>query len=1205
MHLHFEEPSSQLRCDSVINSLSWMGRVPDEQPEGHGWKLNRTSYYQEGWLAAGNNRSVVGVTFTSTLPHRNNPTGAAVATDNEISGSSLPLPPAPPHLPLPPRTNYNLRGHRAQISLVRWNEPYQKLATCDASGIIFVWIRYEGRWSIELINDRNTPVTHFSWSHDGRMAVIAYQDGFVLVGSVAGQRYWSTVLNQESIITTGTWTPDDQQVYLGTSSGSIVVLDVHNGAVIAQIQMSEPSSSLSAGSVSSSASANGIRQLAWNCPRFKMEEPTSTASTTMSNGNGRQTGAPSTDGHLLSSLSGGVEDQHHVLAVLTAGGRLSLIKGFDDVHPCSAMDEDDEDEANQQQRTGAGQCGKGGDPCWNKGPLSSPMMEWNNDGELLCLGGHHHIQSSSAAALHHYANILQFYNSRGVLRFRIAVPYTQAPITSFTWGHNDRRLFVATGCAVHVAWVSPRRIASLQHLARLKLRRCLTGPDQLEDANFAERVPRLIRNLVVSLFSSTVHCHVPEEHRIRDYVCRPPPGNTRLYCTMIRRDEEDSPSVAGCHGGGGGVDGLIDPIDPAAAATGGGGVGFTLYLEFLGGLIPLLKGKPTSRIRPEFVIYDPRKSAINETNKVQPLVNKNSELFLAPPQPSGSKFHQLLSPGLRRKFRRHRPDDDSDSETDDSCVSTPRLHRKFGGKKQVNNQSVNPQNSGDINEVKSNGQEQSTLAEVASNIWGTRFKITGMAPSLPSHLGQITYKTSLLHLQPRQMTLGVVDLRDSSPGTEVDDEDPGPPVFICPSDDEEHAKVNREQSSRQHPPIVPLTTPNLRLRRKAGRNRMEPPPSPTHHRRPVQQQPQHQSTPDEILRIEWNNQSESRIVLSAPAVRWRSQSAGHLATINSSGVNNRTAGRRRKSRSLDSSPVLGAGSNRSGDQGLPGGVRSSWAVQMTQPAIPKGMTTDKKTNTNSFRSRVGSQVLQVQHVSDSETNNKVNKEKRFALARLSPLFGRKCPSSAGKSTAGRSEPNSPNPSPSIGRRRNNSSATVKNERRHQSPIRQLLNSPLLARRLGKNRFAPPAAATAMTMDSSDDDIDDPQATTVHNFHDLESFQKAQLLNKLRQTWIAEKNAATANKVEEREPPAQMKRRCEFVLNNKAPLWNEHSQVYQLDFGGRVTQESAKNFQIEFKGKQVMQFGRIDGNAYTLDFQYPFSAVQAFAVALANVTQRLK
>lgn len=30
---------------------------------------------------------------------------------------------------------------------------------------------------------------------------------------MAGQRYWSTILNQESIITTGTWTPDDQQVF--------------------------------------------------------------------------------------------------------------------------------------------------------------------------------------------------------------------------------------------------------------------------------------------------------------------------------------------------------------------------------------------------------------------------------------------------------------------------------------------------------------------------------------------------------------------------------------------------------------------------------------------------------------------------------------------------------------------------------------------------------------------------------------------------------------------------------------------------------------------------------------------------------------------------------------------------------------------------------------------------------------------------------
>ncbi len=45
-----------------------------------------------------------------------------------------------------------------QVILVKWNEPYQKLATCDAAGVIFVWIKHEGRWSIELINDRNSQV---------------------------------------------------------------------------------------------------------------------------------------------------------------------------------------------------------------------------------------------------------------------------------------------------------------------------------------------------------------------------------------------------------------------------------------------------------------------------------------------------------------------------------------------------------------------------------------------------------------------------------------------------------------------------------------------------------------------------------------------------------------------------------------------------------------------------------------------------------------------------------------------------------------------------------------------------------------------------------------------------------------------------------------------------------------------------------------
>lgn len=52
------------------------------------------------------------------------------------------------------------------------------------------------------------------------------------------------------------------------------------------------------------------------------------------------------------------------------------------------------------------------------------------------------------------------------------------------------------------------------------------------------------------------------------------------------------------------------------------------------------------------------------------------------------------------------------------------------------------------------------MAEVTSNIWGTRFKIVGVAPYLPTNLGQVNYKTSLLHLQPRQMAIVITELRD-------------------------------------------------------------------------------------------------------------------------------------------------------------------------------------------------------------------------------------------------------------------------------------------------------------------------------------------------------------------------------------------------------------------------------------------------------------
>lgn len=85
---------------------------------------------------------------------------------------------------------------------------------------------------------------------------VLLQDGFVLVGSVAGQRYWSSMLNLDSIITCGIWTPDDQQVYFGTAHGQIIVMDVH-GAMVSQVQLYADMK---------------ITSMAWSCEKFKMEE---------------------------------------------------------------------------------------------------------------------------------------------------------------------------------------------------------------------------------------------------------------------------------------------------------------------------------------------------------------------------------------------------------------------------------------------------------------------------------------------------------------------------------------------------------------------------------------------------------------------------------------------------------------------------------------------------------------------------------------------------------------------------------------------------------------------------------------------------------------------------------------------------------------------------------------------------------------------
>ena len=80
----------------------------------------------------------------------------------------------------------------------------------------------------------------------------------------------------------------------------------------------------------------------------------------------------------------------------------------------------------------------------------------------------------------------------------------------------------------------------------------------------------------------------------------------------------------------------------------------------------------------------------------------------------------------------------------------------------------------------------------------------------------------------------------------------------------------------------------------------------------------------------------------------------------------------------------------------------------------------------------------------------------------------------------------------------------------------------------------------------------------------------------------------------------------IILENKKPNWNEELRAYILDFKGRVTVPSVKNFQLveRHTEKVLVQFGKIASDKFTLDFQHPVNGLQAFSQALTALDNKL-
>lgn len=88
-----------------------------------------------------------------------------------------------------------------------------------------------------------------------------------------------------------------------------------------------------------------------------------------------------------------------------------------------------------------------------------------------------------------------------------------------------------------------------------------------------------------------------------------------------------------------------------------------------------------------------------------------------------------------------------------------------------------------------------------------------------------------------------------------------------------------------------------------------------------------------------------------------------------------------------------------------------------------------------------------------------------------------------------------------------------------------------------------------------------------------------------------------------------------ILRNKAPRWHDQLQCWCLNFHGRVTVASVKNFQLVAtvdpsqpggKGDEetVLQFGKVGDDTFTMDYRQPLSAFQAFAICLTSFGTKL-
>ena len=131
----------------------------------------------------------------------------------------------------------SLKYHNDDITLVTWNDNFDKLTTCDKSGVIIVWKSVDNKWETEMINNREQSyVTDLKWNRQGQYLCFIYEDGHAIVGTVDGNRSWGNDIRNSLYLIE--WSPDGNLILLASRNQNITILS-SSGQQLGEVEIEE------------------------------------------------------------------------------------------------------------------------------------------------------------------------------------------------------------------------------------------------------------------------------------------------------------------------------------------------------------------------------------------------------------------------------------------------------------------------------------------------------------------------------------------------------------------------------------------------------------------------------------------------------------------------------------------------------------------------------------------------------------------------------------------------------------------------------------------------------------------------------------------------------------------------------------------------------------------------------------------------------